>query len=328
MWNVYREEYGYELCTNKGCVDLGSFVPGWMQQQTIDLTMAAQLREIGEHKGRAELYSVHTLSIIEALRFLTAEHSAVAIGRIDGIGNPAEQENYRALLLEIQEKSLQLPINADTLKTMHMKLFKNTDLPAGHYRSGDAQRDTEILCASYREHESSMDPILLTGTFVFDFLRLQPFVEGNGRIAQIAAGWLLQRRGYNVSRFVSLERILEETKDEYNQAIDESSVNWRQSRHDIRPWWSYWLRVLVNAYRTFTSRALVLAKRRGVKTDLVLTAIESMPEGFTLRQIQQRVPGCGIELIRKICKAEKAAGRLRCLGRGPNSVWRSKKKWN
>ena len=117
-----------------------------------------------------------------------------------------------------------------------------------------------------------------------------------------------------------------EKKSDYYYALFNSSRDWHQSSHDINYWWSYWLSVLLASYREVTQRARTLAKRRGVKTDLVLDVMKSMAAGFTLRQVQQQVPGCGIELIRKICKAEKAAGRMRCLGRGPNSIWKVKQK--
>ena len=305
---------------------MSSFVPGWLQKQSINLCMAANLREIGEHKGRSELNCVQSLTIVDALRNMTAEHSAAAAARLEGIENPVEQANYGKLLLEVQGKYARFPVRATTILAMHAGLFQGTGVPAGQCRNGESIMAVESLCENYCRQEGLMDPVLLTGAFVFDFYSLQPFAQGNERTAQLLASWLLQKQDYCVSRFVSLERIMEETKTEYAEALNDSSVGWHASRHDMGPWWSYWLGILVKAYRTFTARTLVLAKRRGVKTDLILNAMKAMPDGFTLRQIQQQLPGCGIELIRKICKAEKAAGRIRCMGRGPNTLWRVKRK--
>lgn len=305
---------------------MSSFAPGWLQKQTIDMVMAARLREIGEHQGRAELGGVHALASGESLRSLTAEHSAVAVSRIGGIENPTEQANYRALLLQLQDNAAKLPVKSATIRNLHRSLFAETGKPAGEYLDEETALAVEQLCASYLAQESLIDPVLLAGAFVLDLYNLHPFPAGNGRAAQLAAIWLLQRQGCDISRFVSLARILEETKDECDKALARSSVGWSTSGHALGPWWSYWLKLLVLAYRTAASRVQVLAKRRGAKTDLVLCAIKSLPGGFTLRQIQQQVPGCGIELIRKICKAEKAAGRLRCLGRGPNALWRRSRK--
>jgi Fic family protein len=327
---------------------MSSFEAGWLQQQTIDLKLADCLREIGEHKGRAELYGVHTLHIIESLRLMTAEHSAAASSRMESIQNPAEQANYFRLILSLQEKATRMPVEPETILTIHSELFRDSGRSGGAYKTIDNQvvatrpdgtrfvsfhpvtaRNTQVsveqLCRRYLQEEAGTEPLLLIGAFVLDFLCIRPFTEGNGRMAQLIALLLMNRQGYNVSRFVSVERVMEEKKSDFFYALYHSSQDWHQSRHDIGFWWSYWVSVLLISYRDFTQRARALSKRRGVKTDMVLSLLESMQEGFTIRQIQQRVPGCGIELIRKIFKAEKAAGRIKCLGRGPNALWQKKK---
>ena len=327
---------------------MGSFASGWLQQQRIDLQQADSLREIGEHKGRAELYSVHTLHIIQSLRLMTAEHSAAASSRMESIHAPVEQSNYQRLILELQESATKLPVAADTILMIHRELFRESGRDGGRFKeidnqvvatrpdgsrfvcfhpvpAGDTPRAIDKLCQSYLEQEKSVEPLLLIGAFILDFLCIRPFTEANGRMAQLVALWLMHRRGYDVSRFVSVERIMEAKKNEFFLAQYRSSVGWHQAEHDISHWWNYWLDVLLVSYREFTDRARALSKRRGVKTEMVLELIDSMQDGFTIRQIQQKVPGCGIELIRKIFKAEKAAGRIKCLGRGPNALWKKKR---
>ena len=304
---------------------MSSLSTSWLQKQTIDLKMAALLREIGEHKGRAELYGVQTLTVIESLREITAEHSAAAASRLDGIKNSFEQANYKKILLNIQEFAGKLPLSPDTIKNIHADLFAGTEAyepRAGKCRSAAVDEQLSDLCRSYSKQEQKADPVLLTGAFILDLLCLSPFAAGNGRVAQLTVAWLLQRQGYGVSRFVSLERMVEATQRQYTLALGRSAAGWQDSCHDLRPWWRYWLKLLVRAYRDLTGRAQALARRKGVKTELVLDSMKSMPDGFSLRQVQRQVPGCGIELIRKICKEEKAAGRIQCLGRGPNALWR------
>ena len=327
---------------------MGSFASGWLQQQRIDLQQADRLREIGEHKGRAELYSVHTLHIIQSLRLMTAEHSAAASSRMESIHAPVEQSNYQRLILELQESATGLPVSADTILMIHRELFRDSGRDGGRFKdvdnqvvatrpdgsrfvcfrpvpAGDTPRAIDQLCRSYLEQEKTVEPLLLIGAFILDFLCIRPFSEANGRMAQLVALWLMHRRGYDVSRFVSVERIMEAKKNEFFFAQYRSSVGWHQAEHDISTWWKYWLDVLLVSYREFTNRARALSKRRGVKTEMVLELIDTMRDGFTIRQIQQKVPGCGIELIRKIFKAEKAAGRIKCLGRGPNALWKKKR---
>lgn len=316
------------FCGGEKCHGLSSLISGWLQQQSIDLKMAALLREIGEHKGRAEFYGVHALTVIDSLREMTAEHSAASANRMEGMADPREQANYKGILLKLQGSAGKSPLSADGIKTIHATLFRGTDsLGSFGGQCGSAEADERLaeLCLSYNKLEKTLEPLLLVGACFLELLCLRPFDAGNDRVAQLTAAWLLQRRGYGVSRFVSLERMMEESKKEYAEARKKSSTGWAESRHDIRPWWNYWLKLLARAYRDLTARARILARRKGVKTELVLDAMKAMGEGFTLRQIQQRAPECGIELIRKICKAEKAAGRIQCLGRGPNALWRVKK---
>lgn len=327
---------------------MSSFQTDWLLRQPIDMQMAGQLREIGEHKGRAELYSVHTLRIIESLRQMTAEHSAAASSRMESVQNPLEQVNYQRQVLELQEMARKLPVEPATILKIHAGLFQDTGKEGGQYKTEDNQivatrpdgtkfvsfypvaaSDTpdamEQLCMGFRAAEKNAEPLLLIGTFMLDFLCIRPFSEANGRVAQLIALWLMNRHGYNVSRFVSVERIMESKKSEFYLAQFHAFGGWHQSEHDLPAWWKYWLEVVLASYREFTARARALSKRRGVKTEMVLGLIDSMSEGFTIRQIQQKIPGCGIELIRKVFKAEKATGRIQCLGRGPNALWKKKR---
>lgn len=302
------------------------------------------LREIGEHKGRSELYATNTLRIVETLRNMSAEQSAAASSRMEGIRSPIEEINYRQLLMRIQEEAVKIPMQPETLREFHRQLFAETERVGGQYKSIDNQvvatrpdgtkfvsfrpvsaKETpaqmQFLCERYEKMAATVDPILRIGAFLLDFLCIRPFAEGNGRVAQLASLWLLNREGYDVSRFVSLERMMDEKKAEYYYAIYRSSQDWHEKVHDIGPWWNYWVEVLATAYAELTRRVQTLSKRRGVKTVILLESMKQMKAGFTARQIQQAVPGCGIELIRKTLKAEKAFGRIKCLGRGPNAMW-------
>jgi len=58
-------------------------------------------------------------------------------------------------------------------------------------------------------------PLLVIAVFVLDLLCIHPIADGNGRVARLATAHLLQRTGYGVGTFVSVEQLIYETKDEY-----------------------------------------------------------------------------------------------------------------
>ena len=298
----------------------------WLEGQRLDWKMAACLREIGEFKGCAQMYGVHISDAMESLRQVTAEHSATAAGRMERSDTSIEQANYRRLILELQDAALSLPIEVSSILTVHEGLFRESGREAGAFRSADTGLALAKLCENYQQQEKSTDIILLIGAFVAGFLSIRPFAAGNLRLALLIAGWFLNRSGYSINRYVSLERVAETKKDIVRPVIGHMMGKTDLAEDDLAKWWECWLELLLLAYRNLSSRAAALSGRRGIKTELVLAWIDAAPDDFSIREIQQQVPECGLELIRKIIKEQKNAGMIQCLGRGPNARWRKRKR--
>ena len=110
-----------------------------------------------------------------------------------------------------------------------------------------AAKDTpgliDALCRNYREacENERVPSLLLAATFVFDFLCIHPFRDGNGRVSRLVTTLLLQSHGFQVARFISLERLVEESKEDYYRVLGECSRGWHEGRNEILPWWNYFL---------------------------------------------------------------------------------------
>ena len=297
----------------------------WLDRQRIDLTLAATLREIGEYKGRAERVGVRVLQGMESLRLITAEHSAVAAGRLEKSDTSVEQANYQRLSLWLQEAPVTLTLTAALALELQTGLFQGAGRAADGFRSAEAAAALEELCANYRCQEVRMDPVLLAGAFFAALLSLRPFQTGNLRVAMLLAFWLLSRSGYSVARHVSLERIMETERGRGQSLLSDWPSQPELTDERLAECWICWGQWLLHAYRELAAREAALSGRRGAKTELVLAWIEAAPQDFSIREIQRQLPECGLELIRKIIKEQKRAGRIQCLGRGPNAVWRKKK---
>ena len=298
----------------------------WLEGQRLDWKMAACLREIGEFNGCAQMYGVHISDAMESLRQVTADHSATAAGRLERSDTSIEQANYRRLILELQDAAQSLPVEVSSIVTVHEGLFRESGREAGGFRSADTGLALAKLCENYRRQEKIADPILLIGAFFAGFLSILPFAAGNLRLALLIAGWLLNRSGYSINRYVSLERVTETKRDTVRPLLGQMTGKQDLADDDLAKWWGCWLEVVLLAYRDLSSRAAALSGRRGVKTELVLAWIDAASDDFSIREIQQQTPECGIELIRKIIKEQKNAGMIQCLGRGPNARWRKRKR--
>ena len=298
----------------------------WLEGQRLDWKMAACLREIGEYMGCAQMYGVHISEAMESLRQVTAEHAAAAAGRLERSETSIEQTNYHRLILELQDAAQSLPLEGSSIVTVHEGLFRESGREAGLFRSAETGLALAKLCENYQQQEKITDPILLIGAFVAGFLSIRPFAAGNLRLALLIAGWLLNRSGYSINRYVSLERVAEAKKDIVRPVLGHMMEKTDLAEDDLAKWWECWLELLLLAYRNLSSRAAALSGRRGIKTELVLAWIDAAPDDFSIREIQQQVPECGLELIRKIIKEQKNAGMIQCLGRGPNARWRKRKR--
>lgn len=260
-----------------------------------------------------------------------------------------EQEiaGYRDILNTIHGNHGAMKLTPGLVRQLHRDLFKYTDQRGGAWKSvanriSQVRADgtefvrfdpvaphlvNEAMEKLHRQLQSlwradEVDKLLLIPVYVLDFLCIHPFRDGNGRIARLLTLLLLYQGGYEVGRFISLEKIIEESKETYYDALYQSSQGWHKGKHSLTPWTEYLLGTLIAAYREFEGRVGMVAGGRGAKTELVLSAIGSFHGVFTVSQIQEQCPTVGIDLIRRILREQKGAGKLKCLGRGPAASWR------
>jgi len=109
----------------------------------------------------------------------------------------------------------------------------------------------EELCLLYR-HALNQDlapPLVAVAALVLDFLCIHPFRDGNGRISRLLTLLALYQHDFEVGRYISLERLVEESRTDYYEVLQLSSQGWHEGRHDLLPWLNYFLTILKRAYR-------------------------------------------------------------------------------
>ncbi|MBM3328219.1 MAG: Fic family protein [Calditrichaeota bacterium] len=264
-------------------------------------------------------------------------------------GDRSEQEvaGYRDVLNTIHEHHRGIPFNVNIVLQFHRDLFRYTAAGGGHWKVSqneitetlpDGSRWQRFLPVAphltdqaMRDlHESfdrnwqaqQIDPLLLIPAYVFDFLCIHPFGDGNGRMARLLTLLLFYRAGFEVGRYISLERIIEKTKEEYYRTLELSSAGWHNGEHSLAPWTEYFLGMLTAAYRKFEERVGKVSGKRGFKRDMVLAAIESRAASFTIREIAERCSIVGIDHIRQVLNAARREGRLEVVGHGKAARWR------
>lgn len=121
--------------------------------------------------------------------------------------------------------------------------------------AAETPRAMNDLCVVYRHvmAQRLAHPLIAIAGFVLDFLCIHPFRDGNGRVSRLLTLLALYQNGYEVGRYVSLERLVEEAKEDYYEALYRSSQEWHEGRNDPLPWLNFFLSVLRRAYREWAS---------------------------------------------------------------------------
>lgn len=141
-------------------------------------------------------------------------------------------------------------------------------------------------------------------------------------MARLLTVLLMYHLDYEVGRYISLERIIENTKESYYETLYKSSQGWHEREHDVIPWVEYFLSTILAAYNEFETRVGTIASGPGSKMELVLAAIDSFIGDFTLSDLEEACPAVGKDWIRKLLQRLKSDGKVEAIGKGRYARWR------
>ena len=151
----------------------------------------------------------------------------------------SEQEiaGYRDVLTTIHESHDYIQPRPSIILQLHKNLYKYTGIEGGRYKNSDNVITEEIngekhirfkpvdafgtpsavedICKAYEEalSDEKIDPLLIIPMFILDFLSIHPFNDGNGRMGRLLTLLLLYRSGYIVGKYISIEKLIEQTKE-------------------------------------------------------------------------------------------------------------------
>ena len=260
----------------------------------------------------------------------------------------SEQEvaGYRDVLALIHESADHMPFSEGVVRQLHTMLYRympqaggqwkatNNDIVEKHpdgtvrvrfrpvpaHLTSMAMADlVEMYRAANDRHLA--DPLVLIPLSVLDFLCIHPFPDGNGRVARLVTLLLLYQCDYAVGRYISLERIFEESKESYYETLEASSQGWHEGQHDVRPWLDYFWGALLRAYREFEERVGTIERGRGAKGDRVRAEVHKRRIPFSISEIEQACPGISRDTVRMVLRAMKAEGLIASTGKGRGAKW-------
>jgi Fic family protein len=303
-----------------------------------------RLKALREH---SMIESAVSSNRIEGVEIDASRVRAVVLGRPAlRDRNEAEIRGYRDALKLIHGSATRLAISEKTILGFH-RLSRGQIGDAGQYRhknldiietfsdgrsrvrfkavpgkqTGAAMKE---LIAGWDEtfNEDRLHPLLAVAAFNLDFLCVHPFRDGNGRVSRLLLLLQCHHLGFEVGRYISLERVIEQNKDRYYETLELSSQGWHEGTHDAWPYINYLLFVLKEAYREFEARFGETKAPRGEKSEVVFAAINRAPGEFRVADLQRECPGVSVDMIRHLLQGLRRSGAVECLGRGRSAMWR------
>ena len=260
-----------------------------------------------------------------------------------------EIAGYRDVLNTIHENYDYIPVRPGMILQLHRELykysnsaiggsFKNSDniiaeeLPDGTKRvrfqpvpAWETPDAVESLCIALQEamNDSELDSLILIPMFILDFLCIHPFNDGNGRMSRLLTLLLLYRSGYFVGKYVSIERLIADSKETYYDALQSSSFGWHEGENDYIPFVRYILGIVIAAYREFSTRVDVLITRGLSKPERVRELVRGTTGPITKSQIMKQCPDISQKTVERALKELLNAEEIVKIGGGryTSYVW-------
>lgn len=300
-------------------------------------------------RDRALIESVEASSAIEGVTAPPARAEAVIRDRAEPRNRPeAELRGYTlALDYTFEEAVTERRISVGLILHLHRLLYEpSAVVGAGRFKTADnvvvehdpgagrrirfapvvAAQTPAAISNLVEMYEQTLGravhhPLILVAAFILDFTVIHPFADGNGRVSRLLANLLLTRNGYDVGKYVSLERQIERTKDRYYAALQASTVDWHENRHDPWPWTRYFVDALGITYDAFTTHAEE-ERTRGSKQERVRRYLEQHSrETFAMQDLRQALPGISDATLRTVLNQLRKEGLVSATA-GRTASWR------
>ena len=195
--------------------------------------------------------------------------------RIKKFATRDEQEvaGYLEMLERVFENYMDIPVKESTILQLHGVMLSHSDKDARHkgqYKFGSNRVEAKdqsgnVLGVIFdptpphlvkKEMQELVDwyqwavaarqkhPLILIANFIFEFLAIHPFQDGNGRASRLLGNLMLLQHGYHFTAVVSHEKLIEETKAGYYLALNKTQKTWKGKKENVSEWLLFFLRIV------------------------------------------------------------------------------------
>jgi len=325
--------------------EIDEFKGAWKALGSLAPDRLASLRQI------ATVESVGASTRIEGAR-LTDREVDILLSNLDlgSFKSRDEQEvaGYAEATKLVYDSWRDIPLDENHIKQLHGILLKFSDRDEHHRGSYktisnnveafdskgrsvgiifetsspfDTPRLMQELVAwtNFELRGTSHHPLLVVAVFIVRYLAIHPFQDGNGRLARVLTNLLLLRTGYSYMPYSSLERVIEENREQYYRGLRSAQGTLDRDESHLMDWLRFFLHCLIEQKNSLAEK---------VKREKLMSALSEIDEQL-LQLARQHgrltlnsaltLTGANRNTLKLHLKQLVQAGRLQLLGRGRSS---------
>ena len=264
--------------------------------------------------------------------------------------NEEEIAGYRDVLSLIHDNYEFIDINHNTILQLHRDLYKYTGYSYGgkfknsqnYIEEIDDKGEKKIrftplspfetplaideLCKNYNElvQSETCDLLVLIPIFIFDFVSIHPFNDGNGRMSRLLTLLLLYKANYLVGKYISIEKIIEDTKESYYDTLQKSSANWYSNENNYSYFVEYYLGIILRAYKELDSRIRIVDDKKITSYDRITNVFKDNIIPIDKSFIISKCPDLSETTIERILNTLLKEGKITKISGGRYTKY----KWN
>ncbi len=340
------QDYGLPYCFSASLFNTGISEPNDYNKDTIEkITDNREMTESTSDNGvRPNVLFVQLESFFDPIEYEDLQMSEDPIPNLRKMFENYSS-GYREVLATIHESYEYITPRPNIILQLHRDLYSYSQGNiGGTYKNSDnviAETDAEghqkarfipvpafqtaeaidELCARFLEawEANLIDKLILIPMFILDFLCIHPFNDGNGRMSRLLTLLLFYKAGYIVGKYVSMEMLIEKTKETYYEALQASSVGWHEDENSYEPFVKYYLGIMLKAYNEFESRVEHLKYHNLSKPDRIKAVIDNKVGKITKKEIMELCPDISKVTVERTLTDLVKSGYIAKVGAGPST---------
>lgn len=213
--------------------------------------------------------------------------------------NSKELFMYKDCLSYIQNNLLDL--DEYTIRKLHKTINPST-FEINEYRFDDTYNVSNYMQELVNEYkrarlDEDIPNLLLIPCFIVDLLNVKPFSSGNGRTSRLIMNLLLYSFNYDISKFISIDQIIYEYRNNYYDALKESSYRWDENQNYYDSFIFFFLQVIYKAYYDLDNLFSDVSLKKAKKKDRIYTVIKNSKYPLSKKEILDKLPDVSIRTI-------------------------------